>query len=215
MSRIEPIQIVTPPLAANAYLLLTETPAIVDVGGDSAFLLDAVRKYIEPKKIEYIFLTHSHFDHASAVSDWKSWFENVRVVLHREEYSLLKAQGFASTVFGIKFKPFEPDVMVDGGEVFDLGEVKLEIIHTPGHSPGSVCLYERERKWLFSGDTVFPHGSFGRVDLPGGSSYKLIESIKKLAQLDVHNLYPGHEDEVIGNANDHIKHSLEFAKMFL
>jgi glyoxylase-like metal-dependent hydrolase (beta-lactamase superfamily II) len=209
-----PIQIVTPPLAANAYLLLTEKPAIVDVGGDAKFLLDVVRKYIEPSKVEYIFLTHSHFDHASAVSDWKGWFEGVKIVLHKEEYSLVKAQGFA-TVFGIRFKPFEPDVTVEGGEVFDLGEVKLEVIHTPGHSPGSICLYEREKKWLFSGDTVFPHGSFGRVDLPGGSSYKLIESIKLLSQLDVENLYPGHEEEVVGGANEHIRRSLELAKMFL
>jgi glyoxylase-like metal-dependent hydrolase (beta-lactamase superfamily II) len=211
---MEPIQIVTPPLAANVYLLQSEVPALIDVGGDSAFLVDVVKKYMNPKDIEYVFLTHSHFDHASAASDWKSWFDS-KVVLHEAEYSLLRSQGFASYMFGIKFKPFEPDVTLKGGETFDLGNVKLEVIHTPGHSPGSVCLYDREKKWLFSGDTVFPNGSFGRVDLPGGSSYELIKSIEKLSKLDVRNLYPGHEEEVIGNANEHIRNSLRFAKMFL
>jgi|Deesub1362A_J573_1020465.scaffolds.fasta_scaffold00053_125 glyoxylase-like metal-dependent hydrolase (beta-lactamase superfamily II) len=213
-SDFEPIQIVTPPLAANAYLLKSEIPALVDVGGDSAYLVNAVEKYINPKEIKYIFLTHSHFDHASAVSDWKEWF-NPKIVMHEAEYSLLKAQGFASIMFGVKFRPFEPDILVSGGENFELGEVSLEVIHTPGHSPGSICLYEKSRKWLFSGDTVFPNGSFGRVDLPGGSSSQLIRSIEMLSKLDIENLYPGHEDEVAGNAKEHIMRSLKFAKMFL
>lgn len=211
---MRPIQIVTPPLAANAYLLLSEVPALIDIGGDSAFIVDAVKRYMNPRDIEYVFLTHSHFDHSSATSDWKGWFDS-KVVLHETEYKLLKSQGFASYMFGIKFKPFEPDLTVRGGEVFDLGNVRLEVIHTPGHSPGSICLYERQKGWLFSGDTVFPNGSFGRVDLPGGSAYELIRSIEKLSSLNVRNLYPGHEDEVIGDANKHIISSLRFARMFL
>ncbi|AGK62077.1 Zn-dependent hydrolase, including glyoxylase [Archaeoglobus sulfaticallidus PM70-1] len=211
-SDIKPVQIVTPPLAANVYLILSEVPALIDTGGDAAYLVDEVRRYINPKDIAYIFLTHSHFDHASAVSDWKGWFEDTRVVIHESEMALVRSQ---VSFFGVKFRPFEPDIVVRGGERFDLGDIELEIIHTPGHSPGSICLYEKEKKWLFSGDTVFAHGSFGRVDLPGGSAYELIESIKKLSNLDVRNLYPGHEDVVIGEGNEHIQRSLRFAKMFL
>ncbi|MEM2327357.1 MAG: MBL fold metallo-hydrolase, partial [Archaeoglobaceae archaeon] len=121
---------------------------------------------------------------------------------------------FAS-VFGLRFKLFDPDIVLKGGEIFELGETKLEIIHTPGHSPGSICLYEPKRKWLFSGDTVFAYGSFGRYDLPGGDPEKLIKSIELLSKLEVENLYPGHEDVVEGNAKESILESLRIAKMFI
>ncbi len=209
---MKPIRIVAPPLAANCYLLLDEKNAIIDVGGDIQFILNAISRYISPKELDYVILTHSHYDHAAAAGHFKGM---AKIAIHEDEYALLKAQGFTSFMFGVSFKPFEPDIMLKGGEVIDLGEIKLEVIHTPGHSPGSICLYEREKKWLFSGDTVFAHGSFGRVDLPGGSARELIKSLEMLSKLDVENLYPGHEDVVEGNAKRHIANSLRIAKMFL
>ncbi|MET1124696.1 MAG: MBL fold metallo-hydrolase [Archaeoglobaceae archaeon] len=206
------VRIVAPPLAANCYLLIDEKVALIDVGGDAEFILNALRRYVDPKRLDYVILTHSHYDHAAAAGFFK---EIAKIAIHEAEYSLLKAQNFASTFFGVKFKPFEPDIMLKGGEVFELGEIRLEVIHTPGHSPGSICLYEPRKKWLFSGDTVFAHGSFGRVDLPGGSARELIRSLEMLAKLDVENLYPGHEDVVEGDAKRHIEKSLRIAKMFL
>jgi glyoxylase-like metal-dependent hydrolase (beta-lactamase superfamily II) len=209
---MKPVRIVAPPLAANCYLLLDENKVLIDVGGDIEFILNAVRRYIDPKELDYVFLTHSHYDHAAAAGHFKGL---AKIVIHKDEYSLLKAQRFTSYLFGVKFKPFEPDIELEGGEKFDLGEVELEVIHTPGHSPGSVCFYEPEKKWLFSGDTVFAYGSFGRYDLPGGNARELIASIEKLSKLDVENLYPGHEDTVEGNAREHVLKSLKIAKMFL
>ncbi len=209
---MKPIRIVAPPLAANCYLLLDEKKAIIDVGGDIQFILDAIKRYIDPRELDYVILTHSHFDHAAAAGYFKGI---AKIVMHKDEYSLLRAQNFTSYLFGVKFKPFEPDIELEGGEVIELGELELEVIHTPGHSPGSICLYEPNKKWLFSGDTVFAHGSFGRVDLPGGSAIQLIKSLEKLSKLDVENLYPGHEDIVEGNAKAHIARSLKIAKMFL
>ncbi len=205
-------RIVAPPLAANCYLILDERNALIDVGGDAEFILNAVRRYIDPRELDYVILTHSHYDHAAAAGYFKGL---ATIAIHEKEYSLLKAQGFTSYLFGVKFKEFEPDLMLKGGEKFELGETVLEVIHTPGHSPGSICLYEREKKWLFSGDTVFAYGSFGRVDLPGGSARDLIRSIELLSKLDVENLYPGHEDVVEGRAKEHILKSLRIAKMFL
>jgi glyoxylase-like metal-dependent hydrolase (beta-lactamase superfamily II) len=199
-------KIVTPPLAANSYLLKVEKVSLIDVGGDARFLIKALRRYVNPKDVEYIFLTHSHFDHAAAASDLKLF--GCKIVMHEREYEFLK--GFTSTFFS----KLEPDVLVKDGEVFDLG-IKLEVIHTPGHTPGSVCFYERGKKWLFSGDTVFSDGYFGRVDLPGGNARELIQSIEKLSKLDVENLYPGHEEEVEGDAIEHIKKSLNLARMVL
>ncbi len=209
---MKPIRIVAPPLAANCYLLLDEKKAIIDVGGDVQFILNAIRRHIDPRELDYVILTHSHYDHAAAAGYLK---EIAKIAIHRDEYALLKAQNFTSYLFGVSFKPFEPDIVLKGGEVFELGELSLEVIHTPGHSPGSICLYEPEKKWLFSGDTVFAYGSFGRVDLPGGSARQLIESLEKLSKLDVENLYPGHEEIVEGNAREHILRALKIAKMFL
>ncbi|WP_202319019.1 MBL fold metallo-hydrolase [Archaeoglobus neptunius] len=209
---MKPIRIVAPPLAANCYLLADEKKALIDVGGDIEFILRAVSKYIDPKELDYVILTHSHYDHAAAAGHFKGL---AKIAIHRDEYSLIKAQGFTSFMFGVSFKPFEPDIMLEGGERIELGEINLEVIHTPGHSPGSICLYEPEKRWLFSGDTVFAHGSFGRVDLPGGSARELIKSLEMLSKLDVENLYPGHEDIVEGNASRHIANSLRIAKMFL
>ena len=209
---MRPIRIVAPPLAANCYLLLDEKNAIIDVGGDIKFILDAISRYLNPKDLDYVILTHSHYDHAAAAGHFKGI---AKIAIHRDEYSLLKAQNFTSYLFGVSFKPFEPDLMLEGGETIDLGNIELKVIHTPGHSPGSICLYEPTRKWLFSGDTVFAHGSFGRVDLPGGSARELIKSLERLSKLDVENLYPGHEDIVEGNASKHIANSLRIAKMFL
>ncbi len=209
---MKPIRIVAPPLAANCYLLLDDKKALIDVGGDIQFILDAVKRYLNPKDLDYVILTHSHYDHAAAAGHFKGI---AKIAIHKDEYALLKAQNFTSYLFGVKFKQFDPDIELSGGEVFELGELELEVIHTPGHSPGSICLYEPHKKWLFSGDTVFAHGSFGRVDLPGGSARELIRSLEKLAALDVRNLYPGHEEVVEGNAKEHITHSLKIAKMFL
>ena len=207
---MRPIRIVTPPLMANAYLLLDDVPSLIDAGGDSSFIVKALSKHINPKEIEFVFLTHSHFDHAMACVDLKRWF-GCKIVMHEKEFELLKS-GY--TLFGYRFY-VEPDVLVKGGERFRLGEIELEVIHTPGHTPGSVCYYEPNRKWLFSGDTVFGYGAFGRVDLPGGNKFELINSLEKLAKLDVSVLYPGHEDVVEENARDHILKALEIAKMIL
>jgi len=209
---MNPIRIVAPPLAANCYLLIDEKRALIDVGGDIGFILNALSRYIDPKKLDYVILTHSHYDHAAAAGHFKGI---AKIMIHRAEYSLLKAQGFTSFMFGVSFKRFEPDIMLEGGEKIELGELSLEVLHTPGHSPGSICLYEPEKKWLFSGDTVFAHGSFGRVDLPGGSAAELVKSLEMLSKLEVENLYPGHEDVIEGGAKRHIANSLRIAKMFL
>lgn len=197
---MRPTRIVTPPLGANAYLL---GKALIDVGGDTQFILDKLSHQL--KELDYLFLTHAHFDHATAAADVQKI--GCKVVMHQQEYELLKSN--MSQVFA----RIEPDILVEGNEKFEVGEFTLKVIHTPGHTAGSICLYEPEQKWLFSGDTVFPHGSFGRVDLPGGNAFQLVKSLQTLAEMDVKMIYPGHDDPV-ENGN-HISDSLKMAKEFL
>jgi glyoxylase-like metal-dependent hydrolase (beta-lactamase superfamily II) len=103
-----------------------------------------------------------------------------------------------------------PDILLEGGEMFG----KLKVIHTPGHTPGGICLYAEGPKLLFSGDTVFQDGGFGRTDFYGGDALKLLSSIKKLSLLDVKVMYPGHGDVVTEDANQHISLSLALAEQY-
>ncbi len=199
-----PVRFVTPPIAANAYLL-KEEGVLVDVGGDAAFLLKAIEKYTSVKELKYAFLTHSHYDHAKAADILQR--AGIKLVMHLKEYE------FALRNVSPLYVPVNPDIAVEGGEVFEFDEIVLEVIHTPGHTPGSICLYEPERRWLFSGDTVFAYGGFGRVDFPGGDARSLIESLKKLSELKVRKLYPGHED--VAEDGEHVKKAYEIAKSIL
>lgn len=101
------------------------------------------------------------------------------------------------------------DVKLKDGDKVKIGDEMFEVIHTPGHTPGSICLYGKNSRTLFSGDTVFAYGSFGRYDFPEGNAVHLKNSIERLTKLDVLNLYPGHEIVVEGDGSKHIKMALE------
>ncbi len=85
---------------------------------------------------------------------------------------------------------FEPDILLQEGDL-KIGDLTFQVIHTPGHSPGSICLYWTEKKALFTGDVVFNQG-IGRTDLPGGNGQTLKESIKKISRFEADYLLPGH-----------------------
>ena len=206
-------RIVAPPLGANAYLILDEKKALIDVGGDFDFIRRAVSRYIDLKDLDYIILTHTHFDHASATKHLKE-VSGAETVLHEKEYEFARLQNFSSSFFGIDFPSFEAEKLVREGDIINLGKFTLEVIHTPGHTPGSICLYDRDKRIMFTGDTVFPNGGFGRVDFPGGNAIEMVESLKRLTEFDIEMMYPGH-DEPVDNANEHVRIALKFARMFL
>jgi len=196
------------PYDANAYLV--DGTILVDVGMDSGFIISELKKRILPTDLETIILTHCHYDHSGAAEE-VSTVTGAKIAIHRDDAPLLKdALASASKLFGKKAPQIKPDILLKGGEVIGA----LEVIHTPGHTPGGICLYDGKTKVLFSGDTVFQDGSFGRTDLYGGSSERLVESIKKLTLLDVKTMYPGHGDIVSNNANEQIKLSLAMASQF-
>jgi hydroxyacylglutathione hydrolase len=99
--------------------------------------------------------------------------------------------------------------------VIDLGKWKLDVMETPGHSQGSICLYEKSEKILFSGDTVFPDGNIGRTDMYGGDTTELISSVERLTKLDVKTMYPGHMEITSKDVDQQIQMSLCFAKSVL
>lgn len=203
------------PFDGNVYLILDEVPVLVDAGMDPEPTLRKIKKYIDPQKIEMIVLTHCHHDHSGGVVRLKE-ATGAKVLIHEEEAgSLGDDMATVAYLFGLS----APEVAVDGtlqeGDVLDLGEWKLEVLHTPGHSPGGICLYERKAKVLFSGDTVFPQGNIGRTDLFAGCDADLIRSIERLTKLDVEVLYPGHMEVVSGDVGRMIQASLRFARSIL
>jgi glyoxylase-like metal-dependent hydrolase (beta-lactamase superfamily II) len=145
--------------------------------------------------LDLIISTHSHPDHFEALSQLAE--SNVLMAMHREEERYLNDHGTALyQLMGITSPRSEVDFFLKEGDL-KLGNIQLQIYHTPGHSPGSLCLYWPERKALFSGDVVF-YGGVGRTDLPGGNSSQLKRSIQRLSQLDIQLLLPGHGETIAG-----------------
>ena len=198
---------------ANAYLIKAKRPILIDVGMNCELALQSIERIIVPDTLEYIVLTHCHYDHIFGALELAEQ-TGARIAIHKNDAELLgDNHATVSNLFGVRSPDIKPDVVLQGGEVLDLGDLKLKVIHTPGHTPGSVCLYTSKR--LFSGDTVFPNGSFGRTDLKGGDQNQLIKSIKLLTTLDVEIMYSGHGDVTSKDVNAQIRDSLRFAEQVL
>jgi glyoxylase-like metal-dependent hydrolase (beta-lactamase superfamily II) len=185
------------PLQTGCYLVLDgkDGPgAIIDPGGDADRILDAA----EDIEIRYVINTHGHFDHIAANAEVMRVLSErqqspPQLVAHEKALPLLAENGGAA-FFGLHVPPSpEPDRLVDEGDVLTLGRSRLVVMHTPGHSPGSISLYCADEKLIFVGDVLFQQG-IGRTDLPGGSWMTLMDSIKdKLLVLpDDTVVYPGH-----------------------
>ncbi len=180
------------PLDNNTYLIVdvaTRATAVVDVGFEPAAVIEAVRG--AGLDVRYLLNTHAHYDHAAGMREVQEALGG-EYRLHPADRPLLDRLAEQGAAFGFPAaRP--PDVVVDlrDGERLALGEESLEVLHTPGHSPGGVCF--RWGDWLWVGDTLFA-GSIGRTDLPGGSFEQLERAIRtRLFPLgdDLH-AFPGH-----------------------
>jgi hydroxyacylglutathione hydrolase len=203
------------PYDSNVFLVMDEHPILVDAGMAPEATLRNIAKYIDPKKIEMIVLTHCHHDHTGAAVAIREATGGKLVIDRHEVGALGDDLATLAHMFGRMSPECSPDDILDEGKVLDLGEWKLEVMETPGHSPGSICLYEKNAKVLFSGDTAFPDGNIGRTDLFGGNSEELIQSVERLTKLDVKIMYPGHMEVTDRDVNRQIQLSLRFAKSVL
>lgn len=138
-------------------------------------------------QIHVVIVTHGHPDHMEAV---RRFGKSTLFAMNREEYL------FIDELAGAYLDIPAPDFFLDEGEL-TIGEHTFQVITTPGHSPGSLCLYWNRKKVLFTGDVVFYDG-IGRTDLVGGSGLQLKESIQRLSRLDVDYVLPGHGSVLVG-----------------
>lgn len=181
-------------LQANTYLAVDEKTNegfIVDPGGYNKVLTKEVRD--NDVKIKYIILTHGHSDHICGVNEHKAEFPDAKIVAYKDEEAMLENPNLnQSPGFGVPYST-KADILVSDGDELKVGDVTLKFIHTSGHTEGGMCIYVKEAKALFSGDTLFRQ-SIGRTDFPGGSYKEIMDSIRKKLFLlpDDTNVFPGH-----------------------
>jgi hydroxyacylglutathione hydrolase len=189
-------------LQTNCYLVAdakTGEAMVIDPGAESERIYAALGNLLESEvTVKYVVNTHAHFDHVRANEPLMGKLRSAQalppyLVAHAEAVPLL-AQGGGATFFGFRAVPSpEPDMIVDEGNLLRLGAHVFQVMHTPGHSPGSISLYCAAQDVVFAGDVLFRQG-VGRYDLPGGSWTVLQTSIRsRLYTLpDATTVYPGH-----------------------
>lgn len=189
------------PLATNAYIVAcpqTRLAAIIDPAPESAPLIFdfCSKNNLKPEKI---LLTHSHWDHIADVAVIKNKYQ-IPVYIHEEDAYNLLEPGSDGLPCWIEIPPVQPDGFLKEGSVISVGNLHLQIIHTPGHTPGCVCLYSPNYNILISGDTLFK-GSMGNLSLPTARPRLMPDSLKKLSTLPSETVvYPGHGPRTtIGN----------------
>lgn len=194
-------RLVVGPLQVNCYILgcpETGEAAIIDPGDDAAEIASAVRK--SGLKPVCIINTHGHPDHVGANAALKREF-GLKIVASPLDAALMQSGSDLLSVMGVRTVPSPPpDVTVGDGDTIDIGDIRLEVLHTPGHTEGGICLYWRGGGILFTGDTLFA-GSIGRTDFPGGSWPELEKSIRgRIYTLpDETAILPGHgENSSVG-----------------
>jgi hydroxyacylglutathione hydrolase len=198
---------------ANTYVLQDELTVLIDPGLETYLepRLNAMQDDgIAPSDIDVIAITHLHPDHCGAVAALQE-ISGAKVALHplQEEYLEVMDEGSRDTLgVGIARK-FRADIVL--ADRLSLGSTELTILHTPGHSPASICFYSEDMKLLICGDLVFEQG-VGRTDLPFGNLAELKRSIETVSVLDTEVLLPGHGGILEGQES--IRRNYEFVKMF-
>ncbi len=186
-------------LKTNCYLLIdkkTRETIIIDPGDDSEFIMGILKD--NNCDVKKIIATHGHFDHVLAVTDLQLVLGLSFIATKEDEFLIKNSQSSSQHFLGIKTGPNPIINKYLNEKELKLGKIKIKIISTPGHTPGSVCLYLEEEKIIFVGDLIFAHGVVGRTDLSYSDKNKLIDSVLRIRKLPGETMvYPGHGESFI------------------
>lgn len=197
---------------SNIFLVTGEDPFIVDTGTGMR-IARVIRELSASENLDAVkrvLLTHGHLDHVGGAAELKKRL-TAEVRIHELDAQLMRDSDLWDLqleMFGMEAEPADVGTFADG-DVFSTGEHEFQVIHTPGHSAGSVSLFDRASGALISGDTVFANG-VGRWDLHTGNYQDLVKSVKRLMELDAIDLYPGHGPCAIGDANRRIAGAIRY-----
>lgn len=182
-----------PPLETNAYIVgckQTQEAAIIDPAPHSFSVIERFLSQHEWKP-QLILLTHSHWDH---IADTKQFKEHYRipVYVHRLDAPNLENPGSDGLPLMIDIAPVKPDFLLEEGMEIKVGMLTFQVLHTPGHSAGSVCFYEPNHQLVLTGDTLF-RGAIGKISFPTSQPFFMESSLAKLGQLPPQTrVFPGH-----------------------
>jgi hydroxyacylglutathione hydrolase len=182
------------PLQCNCSIIgdeQTHEAMVIDPGDQTEGILEVLRQ--EKLSLKQIVITHAHIDHVGGAMKLKA-ATGAPILMNQNDYALLKMLDMQAAWVGMRPPgSVEVDEAVSQGRVLKIGEISSNVIHTPGHTEGSICLYFPEEKKLIAGDTLFA-GSIGRTDLPGGSMEKIMRSLhtQLMALPDETEVVPGH-----------------------
>lgn len=180
-------------IQTNCYIVgceETREGVVIDPGGHPQRILSEVDRH--RLAIKYVLNTHAHFDHTDANGAIVE-ATSAPLALHPADRPILKASGGAA-LFGLHADPSPPpELELHDGDELTVGQLRFQVLHTPGHTPGHVCFYEPTEGVLFDGDVLFYRG-VGRADLPGGNWQQLLDSIQRVlfALPDETSVYSGH-----------------------
>jgi glyoxylase-like metal-dependent hydrolase (beta-lactamase superfamily II) len=186
----------------------TKIAAVIDPAFNSS---EKILSYVEKNKLflKFIFLTHSHFDHIGDVSKIKKE-KNALVYVHKLDSKNLKNPGSDLLPLMEEIEGVEADRYLKDAQKLFVGTIEIKVIHTPGHTPGSVCFYVEGEKILFSGDTLFK-GSIGNISFPMSNPLDMWESLKKLSKLPKDTrVIPGHGGETSIGKEDWLGNAKEY-----
>lgn len=178
----------------NCYVVVDEESKetmVIDPAGDVKEIINLIN--ILNGKLKYIYLTHCHGDHILGVSELKNALGG-KILIHRDDSDGLNNPHINLTPYiGVGEIELEADSRIDGEDLIHLGNLEFKVLHTPGHTQGSTCLYCEKEKCLFSGDTIF-RGTWGRTDLPTSNREAILKSIEEKIMIlpDETIVYPGH-----------------------
>ena len=182
----------------NSYLLVdesTKTAAIIDAPGDTTGKI--VGPHLEAAKqngwdIQYLLLTHGHWDHLSDHKFITDAFPNAKILMHQLDAPMLENPGSQRFPLPYIIPARQPDALLTDNQTIQLGNLTITALHVPGHTPGHLVFHVPEHKILFTGDLLFA-GAIGRYDFPGGNLDHLKSSLHRILQLpDDTQILPGH-----------------------
>ncbi|MBW6462112.1 MAG: MBL fold metallo-hydrolase [DPANN group archaeon] len=195
-------------LESNIYLIKKKILIDTGLGFHKNILEKALASLnITPDNIERIIFTHAHYDHIGGAS----LFTNAKIAMHSDDTQILETGDNSKScafAFGKELISQKVDLKLFDSDTIRIDDMLLKVIHTPGHTEGSICLYEKEKKILFTGDTIFLN-AIGRTDLPGSNENEMIQSLGLLKTISVTTILPGHGKIIETDAKESINNTIK------